>query len=254
MESSHQNAFTHVPVALPHGDLSWQRIKLLPYVWQALTWPIGRVLLFILCDLTVKGSEHIQEVPAQKGLLIIANHASDLDGVTLLAGIPPFSRRFPLYYVARSYTEYKWEELWRKIIYAQWFFWLIGAIPILPVHGNYEISLARHIRLLKEGKTVVIFPEGKKRVDPHVIGEVHGGAAYLAETTGASIIPARLTGTYHIQAASLWQGKHQLTVTYGSAISIQDVLDPHDISPERYRNAVRAIMEMGKTLEEARIS
>ncbi len=218
----------------------WQVIKMLPYVWQSGTWLLGYVLLRFFGRFTVSGIENIPY--SQKGgLILAANHDSDLDGVMLLAGFAPFSRHFPLYYVAKSRGDYAWDDSLRKLIYRSWFFWLIGAFPVVTKARDYALSLALHERLLHDGHTVAIFPEGSFHKKTTEL-KARGGVVYLSEQTKCPIIPVRITGTDDISIASFLLRKHTLHVHYDVPKTSAQLLEG-DLGPDRYKHAALALMK-----------
>ena len=110
-------------------------------------------------------------------LMIIANHESFLDGL-LLALYLPFNPVFVVHTgVART-----------------WFFRLVlTQIDHLSVDPSNPIALKKVIKLIEEGRPVVIFPEGRITVTGSLM-KVYDGPAFVAEKTGATILPVRLDG------------------------------------------------------------
>jgi 1-acyl-sn-glycerol-3-phosphate acyltransferase len=237
------------PVARERSALFWAFIVRLPTLWQSLTWLPGYLLLFLLTDLRVKGEEHIRAIPKGTPLLLAANHESDLDGVALLSAFSPFHARFPLYYVARARKDYVWTNPLRKLFYRGWFFWLIGAFPIQSKTGDYATALSLHEELLRRGRTVVIFPEGG--FGKGVVGRrpARGGVAYLAQKTGAHILPVYIRGAEHMGLSSLFSLRHTLTVEYKKPITPTELQaaaatdpahDPYHAAAEKILDSVYA--------------
>ncbi|MBP9669221.1 MAG: 1-acyl-sn-glycerol-3-phosphate acyltransferase [Candidatus Pacebacteria bacterium] len=217
----------------------WQAIKALPYVWQSGTWLIGYVLLRFFGRFTVSGVDNIPYT-RKGGLILAANHSSDLDGVMLLAAFPPFSRHFPLYYVAKSRGDYAWDDSLRKLIYRAWFFWLIGAFPVVTKARDYALSLALHERLLHDGHTVAIFPEGSYRKKTNEL-KARGGVVYLAEQTNCPVIPVHITGVEDMTILSFLMRKHTLHVHYGVPQQSAELLGNEE-GPDRYKHAALTLM------------
>lgn len=221
--------------------LLWRMKVALPLIWQTAMWLPGWLLLKFFCHIHVRGTEHLQGT--SKNVILAANHASHLDGVMLLAGIPPFSSRFPLYYVARAATNYERAHIWEHAIYTSSFLWLVGAVPLFEKTRDYSRALVRHVALARTGRTVTIFPEGKLARDSSELLQPHGGAAYLAEAAQADVIPAWIEGAYGMSVSSFFRRKHTVTITYGKIIPHDSLFDPDDPPAERYRRAAQRLME-----------
>lgn len=68
---------------------------------------------------------------------------------------------------------------------------MAGHIPV--IHGNGKAALQEASRLLKAGRTIIIFPEGD--ISPLTGGmhKLHTGVARLAMLTGAPVIPVGIS-------------------------------------------------------------
>ncbi len=108
--------------------------------------------------------------------VVAANHESLLDP-PLLALVT----RRPLHFLAKV-------ELWRHPHGA----WLMDALGGIPIRRDRRdlLSVGRAEELLREGECVAIFPQGTVAG-----GAWTRGAARLALTTGAPIVPVRIVGT-----------------------------------------------------------
>ena len=75
--------------------------------------------------------------------------------------------------------------------------WIISAAGGIPCDRfNFDTEWILHAkRALKEGKSVVIFPEGKIREDGGT-NEFKSGFAFLARTTGVPVVSIALDGNY----------------------------------------------------------
>ncbi|HEX5635614.1 MAG TPA: 1-acyl-sn-glycerol-3-phosphate acyltransferase, partial [Gammaproteobacteria bacterium] len=117
-----------------------------------------------------------QTVPPEK-LLIIANHESFLDGL-LLGLFLPFRATFVVH----------------TGILKIWYFRLIlSHVPHLAVDPTSPLAMKKVIKLLEEGKSVVIFPEGRLTMTGSLM-KVYDGPAFVAAKSGATILPVRLDG------------------------------------------------------------
>jgi 1-acyl-sn-glycerol-3-phosphate acyltransferase len=108
--------------------------------------------------------------------VVAANHESLLDP-PLLA----LAARQPLHFLAKV-------ELWRYRPGA----WLMDALGGIPIRRDRRdlLSVGQAEELLRAGESVAIFPQGTVRG-----GAWTRGAARLALTTGAPLVPVRIVGT-----------------------------------------------------------
>jgi 1-acyl-sn-glycerol-3-phosphate acyltransferase len=109
-------------------------------------------------------------------VIVAANHESMLDP-PLLALVA----RQPLHFLAKV-------ELWRYRPGA----WLMDALGGIPIRRDRRdlLSVDRAEELLHAGESVAIFPQGTVQG-----GAWTRGAARLALTTGAPLVPVRIIGT-----------------------------------------------------------
>ena len=109
-------------------------------------------------------------------VIVAANHESLLDP-PLLA----LTARQPLHFLAKV-------ELWRYRPGA----WLMDALGGIPIRRDRRdlLSVGRAEKLLREGESVALFPQGTVRG-----GAWTRGAARLALLTGAPLVPVRIVGT-----------------------------------------------------------
>jgi 1-acyl-sn-glycerol-3-phosphate acyltransferase len=161
----------------------------------------------------VEGNEH---VPRDGAAIIAANHLSFFDSVALAMAVP---RRVS--FVGKSEYLANWKT--RRLFPA------LGMIAVdrdspRRAYGALQAAAA----VLKANEVFAVYPEGTRSTD----GELHGGHAgvgHLSVATGASIIPAGIVGTDHIQpkGARLPRPFRSATVRFGSPI------DPHEYGGTR---------------------
>lgn len=104
----------------------------------------------------------------------------------------------------------------------------LGAFPVQRGSGDTEaIRLA--LRLLDEGRAVLLFPEGT-RGDGLTMGPLTAGVAMLARRTGAKVFPIGINGTNKVwPRKQRWPKRHRITVVFGEPFTYADVVpDPKD--------------------------
>jgi 1-acyl-sn-glycerol-3-phosphate acyltransferase len=139
--------------------------------------------------------------------VLAANHSSNLDPWPL--GLPLFPRRF-LRFMGKS--ELFWTPL-KQIIEAG------GAFPVRRGAGDAE-AIETAVELVRDGHIVVMFPEGtrqKKGLRKRHQPKAHSGAARIALTADAPLVPAAIAGTDRLARLS------PLRVVYGKPLDLSDL-------------------------------
>jgi len=165
-----------------------------------LGWTISRSAARALFGMRVIGRDHL--VP-DGPVLIAANHESFLDPP--LIGIV---YREDLVFLARK-------TLFRGI--AGWLFRRWNAVPVDQERPDMA-SLKSIVRLLREGRKVLVFPEGARTLDG-TLGPAQPGVGLIVAKSGAVVQPMRIRGA----RAALPRGAKRLklahvSVTIGPAI------------------------------------
>ncbi|MFI6387426.1 lysophospholipid acyltransferase family protein [Nonomuraea sp. NPDC050547] len=116
--------------------------------------------------------------------VVVANHCSHADTAALLAALP--ARLRPSVAAAADY----WFANRARALVCRT---LVSGFPVRRGGGGSR-DLAAAVRLLDQGRVLVVYPEGTRSRDGRV-GDFHGGAARLAEAAGVPIVPVLLEGT-----------------------------------------------------------
>jgi glycerol-3-phosphate dehydrogenase (NAD(P)+) len=119
-------------------------------------------------------------VPKKGGVLLAPNHRSFLDPFAIGASV-----RRPIYFMAK-------QEMFTSR-FRSWVLNCVGAFPIRRGEADEEaMETARE--LIRQGKVVVVFPEGTRRKTGS-LGEAHRGVGRLALETGAPVVPVAVIGS-----------------------------------------------------------
>jgi len=130
-------------------------------------------------DVTVVGKEN---VPLDKPVVFVANHASHLD-IGCLCGALPVN----LHFIGKK------ELMYFPIV--GWYMLIAGHIFIdRKSRKKAAESLKQAALKIREGKSVVMYPEGTRSADG-TIGVFKKGAFHLAMDAGVQIIPVSMNGT-----------------------------------------------------------
>ncbi|MDQ7011696.1 MAG: AMP-binding protein, partial [Mariprofundaceae bacterium] len=192
--------------ALLFAGWAWACFCLLAaFVWLTLLWLPGpgrrrrfvrataRLFLrLVAVPLIVHGQENL---PDDETFVLVANHASYLDGMMLTAALP-----CDLSYVVKRELE---EQFIPRV-----FLHRIGAEFVErfdPQEGAADIAhLANAVR---QGRSMVILPEGTFGRAPGLL-TFHMGAFVLAARTGTPVVPVAIRGTRSMLRANSWFPRH----------------------------------------------
>jgi len=167
-----------------------------------------------------------ENVPLHGGVVVAANHISNLDPPLLGVAVPR-----PVSYMAKK-------ELF--------------AIPVLgPVISHLNAfkvdrdaggtaALRASLRLLKEGRCVGIFPEGGRNLTG--TNQEKAGAAFLAAASGAPVVPAAIVGSRKLRPFA------RVTVIFGEPLHIVRNRKSDDDDLEK---GATQIMQRIRALEES---
>jgi 1-acyl-sn-glycerol-3-phosphate acyltransferase len=151
--------------------------------------------------------------------LIAANHQSHLDTPLLLSALPLKVRK-------RTVVAAAMDTFFMSPTKAVTTVLTFNAIPV-ERHKVNRRSAALAQQLIEQGWNVLIYPEGGRTVDGRLM-EFKPGAAYLAEKTGATVVPTYihgiggLIGRRYAKAPLFTDGpvqiRHHVSVTFGPGI------------------------------------
>jgi long-chain acyl-CoA synthetase len=130
-----------------------------------------------------------QPGPISGPVLLIANHASHLDALTVLAALPPAVRRRTAVAAAADYF-FERRPLATLVSLA------LGAFPFHR-QGAVSTSLAQCGDLADAGWSLLIFPEGTRSPDGR-LQPFKAGIGLLARELGLPVVPIYLAGLYAV--------------------------------------------------------
>jgi 1-acyl-sn-glycerol-3-phosphate acyltransferase len=176
--------------------------------------------------LSIAGREHL---PSDGSFVLVANHASHLDTLCLLAALRmrQLHRAFPA--AARDYFFVRAPRVAAAAI-------LVNALPFeREIHVRQSLELCRHL-LANPGNVLILFPEGTRSHDG-MIGEFRPGIGWLLAGTTIPVLPCRLEGCYRaLPKGAWWPRPYRLRLTIGGQRTYPEA-DPRTVA-EDLRNVI----------------
>jgi len=127
-------------------------------------------------------------------------------------------------------------EVYYKKWYLKPFIKAIGSFPVVRQAWTLDQFLLSSIEKLKNGKTIMFFPEGKI-VDKYDLNNIRPGIGYLSDKSERVLIPM------HINWAKGSMLK-QLTISFGKPIIFQEETSSLDAYQEYARNVMDTIYSL----------
>lgn len=141
---------------------------------------VRRIILTLLRIVIGMRLVHVERVPKQGAVLMVANHLHNADPVLISAAFPR-----PVHFMAK-------QEAFDVPVLPQ-ILRMAGAFPV--DRGKADRSaIRRALLVLEQGVAVGMFPEGT-RSPTRSLQRAHSGAGMIAVTAGVPIIPIAITGT-----------------------------------------------------------
>lgn len=153
----------------------------------------------------------LENIPSTGGFILAGNHVSYLD--------PPFiaihASRQPVYSFAR-------QTLFKRGI--GWFFRRLYMIPVDRDKGSDIHSIKRILKLLADGNSVQMFPEGT-RSPTGLPQRAKKGIGLFVSKAKVPVVPVRIFGTYEAwPKGAKWPNfKPNVVIVYGKPISYEEL-------------------------------
>lgn len=125
-------------------------------------------------------------IPHHTNAIVVANHASHLDVGLVKHALGPWGAGL----VSAGARDYFFQDTLRATYFANF----TNVIPF-DRHASVRESLERFVELLRQGKTVLIFPEGTRSVTGRM-ASFKPGLGLLVQTARVGILPVYLSGTW----------------------------------------------------------
>jgi 1-acyl-sn-glycerol-3-phosphate acyltransferase len=171
----------------------------------------------------------LDNVPAEGGAVLAANHLSFIDSILLPLRIPR-----PVYFLGKA----EYFATWRT----RWFVAGTGVVPVNRHAGDRgRDSLDVGVRILTGGDLLGIYPEGTRSPDGRLYrGKT--GPVRMALQAGVPIIPCGVRGTREVMPEGRrFPRRGEVSVTYGEPLDL-DRYRGHDDDPYALRAATDEVM------------
>ena len=180
------------------------------YAWHARLWArLGLALSGV--NVTLAGTEHLPEGP----VIFMSNHQSNFDIFSLLAAMPR-----QIHWIAKK-------ELFEIPVFGP-SMRRGGYIPLDRSDGRKALqSMDEAATTIRQGKSVVLFPEGTRTPDGNLLPFKRGGFI-LARKAAVPVIPVTINGSGRINPAS------QIRLSCGN---IHITLHPPVVVPSELRRS-----------------
>ncbi len=187
---------------------------------------IGWILFFVFfkCYLgyRVVGREN---VPKRGAFIFVSNHASYFDPILLGTSL-----HRGLYYMARE------SLFWKP--FSRWVMRQVHAFPVKRNSGDLG-AIKQAIAILKDGKPLVMFPEGTRSKDRN-LRPAKPGIGFIASKACAPVVPVYIDGSLEALPGSLKTlARHPVAVYIGKPVLFDKVCKS---DKEAYRKISNEIM------------
>lgn len=187
----------------------------------SLFWPLAAIVIPIvslLARITVKDAH---KLPREGAFVLAPNHYSEFDPLIVAVAVYR-SGRLPRFMAK--------ESLFRVPVLG----WVLKRTGMVPVARASSASAAKQTmaqshELVKNGRGVIVYPEGTLTRDPE-LWPMRGksGAVRLALAGGIPLIPMAQWGTQQImgryqKGLSLWPLRKRVQVVYGDPVDLSDL-------------------------------
>lgn len=186
-------------------------------------WILSRTIGWLCFHYRVVGA-----VPRTGGFIVAANHASYLDIPLLGCGM-----RRRAWYLGRSdlFPVPGMNQILQQL----------GWIPLRTGRLDRD-AFGKAVTLIKKGKVVVIFPEGRRSHDGQLQSPKPGIGVIVAQT-GCPVVPAYLKGTYDVlPTGATWPSFRPVTVLFGDPLTFPRSEESGE-SKQFYQEVSRTVMD-----------
>ena len=183
---------------------------------QALLFPALR----LVAPLTIEGAEHLR---GNGPFIFAANHSSHLDAPVILAALP--GRLHQRTRIAAA-ADYFFTNRGKGLLVST----MLNAFAFERKGPGRQASLEEAQRLLRAGRSVLIFPEGTRSPDGHM-QPFKRGVGTLALADGIPVIPIYIEGAHDAcPKGACWPRPHHIVVRFGKPLCFAQPGEPLEVA------------------------
>ena len=183
---------------------------------------------------TVTGSEHI---PLNDQVIVIANHCSHLDMGLVKYALGDYGDRLS----ALAASDYFFDTPQKRAYFEEF----TNLIPV-DRSGSLESSLRLAEQAMRQGRVLLVFPEGTRSVDGELQDFKHG-IGYLHAKSKLGILPVYLKGTHRsLGKGSMFPTNRRLGAKIGSVITADEIAKATE-----GKNRIETYQKVAEMLQEA---
>jgi long-chain acyl-CoA synthetase len=192
---------------------------------------IGKLFFQLFLPLRAAG---LEKLPKKAPFLLCPNHQSFLDGPLLICVLP---KRVIDPIFTLGYTDY-----WKGRVMG----FLRKMARIVPVDADSNLVQALQIGALglRNGKVLMIFPEGTRTIDGR-LGEFKKGSAILACELGVPVVPVGLKGAFEAWPRGGRFRRHRVDVIFGEPLDpkgFSGAADPYSAFTDAMKAAIAELI------------
>ncbi len=228
--------------AADHGLEPTQRLRslqreagLAEHVAQSFWRLLTRCYLRIYHRLAIDGVEHL---PKSGPFVMVANHASHLDAVTLAASLP-WHLRESVFPIAAG------DVFFEKPVVSMFAAFMLNALPMWRRSCGAHAIQELQDRLVHDSAIYILFPEGTRTRDGQ-IGRFKSGVGMIVGGSEVPVVPCYLRGA--LEAFPAWArcpAPKKLRLTIGKPLRFGEIENDREGWAQIARALEHAVRELG---------
>jgi 1-acyl-sn-glycerol-3-phosphate acyltransferase len=128
--------------------------------------------------------ENREKEPKDGAFIVCANHGSNWDALAVCTLL-----KRKVHFMAKK-------EMFQNVFSRRFFLWS-GAFPV--DRAGADVSAVKNaLKVLKEGKTLAMFPQGTRARGDRAAADLKAGAVMLAARAGVPILPVSIRGAFRL--------------------------------------------------------
>ncbi len=144
---------------------------------------IAGMLLKPYLKIRIKGTENIPDTPC----IIAPNHQSFLDGLFVLMLLTTEKLKKSYFYAKAAHVKKKWVRYMADT----------NNVIVMDIYHDLKYSLQQLAEVLRQGKNIILFPEGTRSKDGKV-GKFKKIFAILSCEMNVPVVPVAISGAYDV--------------------------------------------------------